>query len=71
MARKKKWIPQPGELANYWCTSGKLARGGLNVRVIAEASGGYMVVEALRGDGSAVRITVKASSLAAPQPSLF
>lgn len=70
-ARKPKWIPKPGELAHYWCTSGKLASGGLNVRVMAEASGGYMIVEALRGDGSAVRITVKASSLAAPQPSLF
>lgn len=72
MAQKKtKWVPRPGELAHYWCTSGKLARGGLNVRIIAEASGGYMVVEAVRGNGTAVRITVKAASLAAPQPSLF
>lgn len=71
MARKSKWVPKPGELAHYWCTSGKLARGGLNVRVIAEASGGYMIVEAARGDGSLVRITVKAGSLTAPQPSLF
>lgn len=71
MARKAKWIPQPGELAHYWCATGKLARGGLNVRVVAEASGGYMVVEAARGDGSLVRITVKAASLTAPQPSLF
>lgn len=71
MARKPKWNPQPGALAHYWCNSGKLARGGLNVRVVAEASGGYMVVEALRNDGSVVRITVKASSLTAPQPSLF
>lgn len=69
--KKTRWQPCPGELAYYWCTSGKLARGGLNVRVLAEASGSYMVVEALRSDGSAVRITVKASSLAAPQPSLF
>jgi hypothetical protein len=72
MARRKpKWVPVPGELAHYWNTAGKLARGGLNVRVVAEASGGYMVVEAARGDGSLVRITVKASSLMAPQPSLF
>jgi hypothetical protein len=69
--KKAKWIAKPGELAHYWCTSGKLARGGLNVRVLAEASGGYMVVEAARGDGSLVRITVKAESLTAPQPSLF
>ena len=34
MARKAKWTPKPGELAHYWCNSGKLARGGLNVRVI-------------------------------------
>jgi len=71
MARKPKWTPVPGVLAHYWCSSGKLARGGLNVRVVAEASGGYMVVEAARGDGSLVRITVKASSLSAPQPALF
>lgn len=71
MARKPKWIPVPGELAHYWNTSGKLARGGLNVRIVAEASGGYMIVEAARNDGSLVRITVKASSLMAPQPSLF
>lgn len=58
-------------MAHYWCTSGKLARGGLNVRVLAEACGGYMVVEARRGDGSSVRITVKAASLTAPQPALF
>ena len=71
MARKPKWIPRPGELAHYWCHTGKLARGGLNVRVVAEASSGYMIVEAARGDGSLVRITVKASSLSAPQPALF
>lgn len=71
MARKQKWIPKPGDLAHYWCRSGKLARGGLNVRVVAEASGGYMVIEAARGDGSLVRITVKAANLTAPQPSLF
>jgi hypothetical protein len=71
MAKKAKWVPQPGALAHYWCNTGKLARGGLNVRVVAEASGGYMVVEAARGDGSLVRITVKAASLTAPQPSLF
>ncbi len=69
--RKPKWKPVPGELAHYWCSSGKLAHGGLNVRVVAEASNGYMIVEAARGDGSLVRITVKAASLAAPQPSLF
>lgn len=71
MARISKWKPSPGELAHYWSRSGKLARGGLNVRVLAEASNGYMVVEAARGDGSLVRITVKAASLSAPQPSLF
>lgn len=69
--RKTKWIPKPGDLAHYWCSTGKLARGGLNVRVLAEASGGYMIVEALRTDGTAVRISVKRSSLTAPQPSLF
>lgn len=71
MARKQKWTPCAGELAHYWCRSGKLAHGGLNVRIIAEASNGYMVVEAARSDGSHVRITVKASSLTAPQPALF
>lgn len=71
MAKKAKWTPRCGELACYWSRSGTLARGGLNVRVIAEASGGYMIVEAARADGSLVRITVKSSSLMAPQPSLF
>jgi len=71
MVKKTRWMPRAGELAHYWSRNGSLARGGLNVRVIAEASNGYMVVEAARADGSLVRITVKANSLSAPQPSLF
>jgi hypothetical protein len=71
MAKKPKWIPVPGAIAHYANTSGALARGGLNVRILAEASSGYMIVEAARKDGSLVRITVKASSLMAPQPTLF
>ena len=69
MATKKKWIPQPGEMASYQSGSGR--RGALNVRVVAEASGGYMVVETVRIDGSPARISVKTTSLSLPQPSLF
>jgi GTP cyclohydrolase I len=42
-----------------------------NVIVIAEAVGGCMVVEAVGKKGANVRLTVKQTSLAQPQPNLF
>jgi len=42
-----------------------------NVRVLAEASGGCMVVEAIGRQGLPVRLTVKRTNLAPMQPDLF
>lgn len=73
MARKKKtlWLPQIGALATYIGRASKLARGGYNVRVVAETCGGRMIVEAIGQSGSAVRFSVKRENLAPLQPGLF
>lgn len=72
MKRKKVlWVPQMGGLAAYVGRAGKLARGGYNVRVVAEACGGRMVVEAIGQSGLTVRFTVKRENLAPLQPVLF
>jgi hypothetical protein len=42
-----------------------------NVRVVAEASAGRMVVEAIGKQGVPVRLTVKRDNLAPMQPDLF
>ena len=41
------------------------------VRILAEAVGGCMVVEAIGKQGHQVRLTVKQASLREPQPDLF
>ena len=72
MARKKKiWMPPIGCFATYIGRGGKLARGGYNVRVLAETCADRMVVEALGRSGKAVRFTVKRENLAPLQPGLF
>jgi hypothetical protein len=72
MARKKSgWIPQVGIVATYIGRSSRLARGGYNVRVVAETCANRMVVEALGRSGSPVRFTVKRENLAPLQPGLF
>ncbi len=48
-----------------------MAKGGYNVRVIAEACAGRMVVEGIGRRGFPVRFTVKRENLAPLQPSLF
>lgn len=72
MKRKKLvWTPQMGGLATYVGQATSLARGGYNVRVVAEACGGRMVVEAIGRAGKPVRFTIKRENLAPLQPGLF
>lgn len=61
-------LPPAGTLASYCGRSPKSAR---NVRVIAEASAGRMIVEAIGRQGVPVRLTVKQENLAPMQPDLF
>lgn len=62
------WLPPAGMLATY---RGRSRRSMRNVRVLAEASGGCMVVEAIGRQGLPVRLTVKRTNLAPMQPDLF
>jgi hypothetical protein len=72
MARKKaSWLPQIGVVATYIGRAGKLARGGYNVRVVAETCADRMLVEAIGRSGLPVRFTVKRENLAPLQPGLF
>ena len=72
MARKKSvWLPQIGIVASYIGRAGKLARGGYNVRVVAETSANRMLVEAIGRAGLPIRFTVKRENLAPLQPGLF
>ncbi len=72
MTRKKSvWLPQVGAVATYIGRAGRLARGGYNVRVVAETCANRMVVEALGRSGAPVRFTVKRENLAPLQPGLF
>ena len=72
MSRKRSvWVPQVGAVATYIGRAGRLARGGYNVRVVAETCADRMVVEALGRSGAPVRFTVKRENLAPLQPGLF
>ena len=72
MARKKAiWMPQIGGLATYVGRAGKLAKGGYNVRVVAETCAERMVIEAVGRGSAPVRFTVKRENLAPLQPGLF
>jgi len=62
------WLPQAGLVVAYAGRSKKTAR---NVKVVAEATGGRMVVEAIGRKGVPVRVTVKRESLRPLQPGLF
>lgn len=63
------WIPPAGSLVTF---SSRSQRGQTrNVKVIAEASAGRMVVEAIGRKGVPVRLTVKQENLHPLQPSLF
>jgi hypothetical protein len=72
MARKKTtWLPQIGSVATYVGRASTLARGGYNVRIVAETCAERMVVEAIGRSGLPVRFTVKLKNLAPLQPGLF
>lgn len=62
------WLPRAGLVVAYAGRNKKLAR---NVKVVAEACGGRMVVEAIGRKGAPVRLTVKMESLHPLQPGLF
>ncbi|MDD2664099.1 MAG: hypothetical protein PHD19_10110 [Dechloromonas sp.] len=62
------WLPSAGTVAAY---RGRSRGGARNVRVVAEASGGRMVVEAIGRQGVPVRLTVKRENLSPRQPDLF
>lgn len=62
------WLPPAGTLATY---QGRTRSSDRNVRILAEASGGCMVVEAIGRQGVPVRLTVKQASLRPMQPDLF
>jgi hypothetical protein len=65
---KSAWLPPAGTLATY---RGRSRRSLRNVRVLAEASAGRMVVEAVGRQGVLVRLTVKQTNLVPMQPDLF
>ena len=69
--KKTKWEPQIGGLASYIGRARKLARGGYNVRVVAETCANRMLVEAIGRSGAPIRFTVKRENLAPMQPGLF
>ena len=72
MARKKAvWLPQIGSLATYVGRHSRVNKSSYNVRVLAEACGGRMVVEGIGRRGVAVRFTIKRENLAPLQPGLF
>lgn len=62
------WLPPAGTLATY---RGRSRQSMRNVRVLAEASAGRMVIEAIGRQGVPVRLTVKRENLAPMQPDLF
>ncbi len=69
MSRSKSvWWPPAGTLATYRGRSRQMTR---NVRVVAEASAGRMVVEAIGRQGVPVRLTVKRENLWPMEPDLF
>ena len=68
MSRHQSSLPSAGSVVVYKGRSGKSER---NVRVLAEASGGRMVVEAIGRQGIPVRLTIKQENLRPMQPGLF
>ena len=72
MARKKAvWLPQIGIVATYVGRHSRISKSRYNVRIVAEACGGRMVVEGIGRHGVPVRFTVKRENLAPLQPGLF
>lgn len=68
-ARKtQRWSPCAGRLATY---IGQTRASVRNVRVIAEARKGRLLVEAIGRQGRPVQFTVLRTNLVEPQPDLF
>jgi hypothetical protein len=65
--RPPPWLPRAGTVVTY---AGR-SRETRNVRVVAEASAGWMVVEAIGRHGLPVRFSVKQRNLEPLQPGLF
>ena len=65
---KSTWFPPAGLLVTY---RGRTRQSIRNVRVVAEASAGRMVVEAIGKQGVPVRLTVKRDNLVPMEPDLF
>ena len=63
-----KWKPVPGAFAYY---VGRTRSSSRMVRIVAEASGGYMCVEAIGRQGRSVRLSVKKDNLREPDRDLF
>lgn len=61
-------LPTAGSLMTYL---GRTRASTRNVRVVAEASGGRMVIEAIGRKGVPVRLTVKPENLRPMEPDLF
>ena len=64
----QRWYPNAGRLATY---VGQTRSATRNVRVLAEARKGRMLVEAIGRKGRPVRFTVLRDNLIQPQPDLF
>ena len=62
---KSRWLPCAGTVATY---VGRNRGNKRNVRFIAEAVAGRMVVEAIGKQGVPVRLTVKRENLKPMQP---
>jgi hypothetical protein len=65
---KIKWKPSPGTFALY---VGRTRSSTRMVRILAEASGGFMCVEAVGRKGNKVQLSVKAANLREPERDLF
>lgn len=63
-----RWYPCAGRLATY---VGQTRASIRNVRVIAEARKGRLLVEAIGRQGRPVQFTVLRTNLVEPQPDLF
>ena len=64
----RRWAPKCGEIAMYLAQTRAKER---NVRILAEARNGRMVVEAIGRRGVPVQFTVLRDNLKQPQPDLF
>lgn len=64
----QRWHPSLGALATY---VGQTRASIRNVRVIAEARKGRLLVEAIGRKGRPVQFTVMRTNLVQPQPDLF